>query len=201
MKSLLSCLSLACMGCFHVIAVAEPRQQEPLVVSVPAGNLRDAVESLARQADVDVIYRSDALNGLSTAGVQGAFEAEPAFRKLLEGTPLVVTGQGGEFLLAQAQAQAPAPARGDVADLLPGAVTPAPAMAASPPPDAVCHRVSQHNVARVYCGTAEQWSDLQTRAGFRCRKDDRKKEICASGAEWNRLALMERTRRELEARR
>src|SRR6478735_10521833 len=59
--------------------------------------------------------------------------------------------------------------------------------------DDVCHRVSEGNLPRVYCGKAGQWSDLRARVGFRCRNEGRKDELCASAREWKRLELIEST--------
>jgi hypothetical protein len=74
-------------ACALVTAQAEPRHEAPQVVNVPAGDLGDAVESLARQMGVDVMYRGGTLSGLRTAGVQGRFEVATAFDRLLKGTP------------------------------------------------------------------------------------------------------------------
>jgi iron complex outermembrane receptor protein len=69
-------------------------------VNVAAGDLVDALESLAKQCGVDVIYPSGQLEGLQTAGVRGALEPLEAFRKLVEGTPLMVTQRGSSILVA-----------------------------------------------------------------------------------------------------
>jgi hypothetical protein len=58
---------------------------DPKFVNVTAGDLTDALESLAKQCGVDVIYPSAQLRG---------------FRKLLEGTPLIVTQKDGAILIA-----------------------------------------------------------------------------------------------------
>ncbi|HXC60536.1 MAG TPA: hypothetical protein VN645_14565 [Steroidobacteraceae bacterium] len=71
----------------------------------------------------------------------------------------------------------------------------APALAA----DAVCHRVSEGNEARVYCGSARQWAELRTRVGFRCRREGKKNELCATASEWKRMGLSASTKRALDA--
>ena len=48
--------------------------ETPVAVSVPAGDLSEALELLARQYGVDVIYPSDQLKGKKTQGVVGTLE-------------------------------------------------------------------------------------------------------------------------------
>jgi iron complex outermembrane recepter protein len=58
--------------------------------NVPAGELLQALEALARQADVDLVYQDEQVRGLRTRGVSGDLSPEDAFTKLLEGTPLQI---------------------------------------------------------------------------------------------------------------
>jgi hypothetical protein len=166
MKVLSLALCFVFSGCVVVTALAEPQRDDVRVISVPAGDLSEAVELLARQAGVEVTYQDDALRGFRTAGIQGAFEVMTAFGKLLEGTPLVATWAKGKLLIARS-------------------------------PDAVCHRVSEGNLSRVYCGKAAQWSDLQARVGFRCRNQGKDDELCATAREWKRLELIEATQQDM----
>lgn len=71
----------------------------PKAVNVVAGELADALESLAKQCGVDVIYPSSQLNGLKTEGISGNFETQEAFEQLIKGTALVVRKQGGSVLI------------------------------------------------------------------------------------------------------
>lgn len=57
-------------------------------IDVPAGDLITALETLARQADVDLVYQDAQLKGYATRGVQGNLSPRDAVLKLLEGTPL-----------------------------------------------------------------------------------------------------------------
>lgn len=57
-------------------------------IDVPAGGLVAALETLAKQADVDIVYQDEQLKGLQTAGVSGDLSPRDAVMKLLEGTPL-----------------------------------------------------------------------------------------------------------------
>jgi hypothetical protein len=70
-KTSIAVLPFVCMICIASPTLAEAPRVEPSVVNVPAGNLNDAVESLARQVGVDVMYPGNLLEGLSTRGVSG----------------------------------------------------------------------------------------------------------------------------------
>lgn len=80
------------------------------MANVPAGDLIDALESLAKQCGVEVIYPSDQLEGRTTRGVSGTLESQQAFRTLLEGTPLVLREESGALLITRGEG-APAPDR------------------------------------------------------------------------------------------
>lgn len=69
-------------------AVALAVHADPSKIEIPAGDLLAALESLAKQADVDLVYRDAQIKGLRTEGVSGALTAREALLKLLEGTPL-----------------------------------------------------------------------------------------------------------------
>jgi hypothetical protein len=83
-------------------ATAEPSLEIPRAIHVPAGDMVDAVESLARQCDVDVMYPSAVLKGQTTQGVSGTLAPKAAFGKLLEGTPFEVTENDGALLITKA---------------------------------------------------------------------------------------------------
>lgn len=72
----------------------------PKSVAVESGDLADALESLAKQFGVDVIYPSSQVKGLKTSGVKGVIGTRAAFEKLVEGTPLVVKEKGNSVLIA-----------------------------------------------------------------------------------------------------
>jgi hypothetical protein len=98
--------TLALAAIFATAAFAET----PLAVSVPAGDLSQALELLARQYGLDVIYPSEQLKGKKTRGVAGTLEPTQAFTKLLEGTSLVISEEGGALLIVpRANASRPPP--------------------------------------------------------------------------------------------
>ena len=58
-------------------------------ITVPAGELHTALDTLARQSGTQLVYRSDQLKGLRTAGVQSAPSADAALESLLRGSGFV----------------------------------------------------------------------------------------------------------------
>ncbi len=68
-------------------------------IDIPAGDLTTALETLARQAGVELVYRPEQLKGLRTDGVHGALTSEQAVEKLLEGTPLRLRADASGVLL------------------------------------------------------------------------------------------------------
>jgi iron complex outermembrane recepter protein len=77
-------LAFACSISVAAHAIADSPKQ----INVPAGDLVTALESLARQADISVVYQAEQLAGLRTHGVQGNFTPQEAVIKLLKGTKL-----------------------------------------------------------------------------------------------------------------
>lgn len=90
-------LALACSVSICMAALADQRRQ----IDVPAGELIAALKALTQQSGVDLVYRSEQLEGLSTQGVSGAFSPQEAVTRLLEGTALTVkTDPSGAMLIA-----------------------------------------------------------------------------------------------------
>ena len=89
-------LAFACMVCSAAFAAT------PIAVNVPAGDLTRALESLARQCGIDIIYPSDQLSGRTTSGITGTLEPMQAVRQLLDGTSLTLSEEDGALLITQA---------------------------------------------------------------------------------------------------
>ena len=96
MSARLTIVALACLISASALAVADDAKR----VNVQAGNLIEGLESLAKQCGVDVIYPSIELKGLKTRGVSGTLAPKEAFKKLIEGTPLILKEQGGAVLIS-----------------------------------------------------------------------------------------------------
>ena len=78
-------LTMACTAALQ--AHAQGAASGP--ITVPAGELRTALDTLARQSGTQLVYRSDQLKGLRTAGVQSAPSADAALESLLRGSGFV----------------------------------------------------------------------------------------------------------------
>src|SRR5262249_6104459 len=59
-------------------------------ISIPAGDLREALKSLARQTSSNLVFRPEQVDGLRTEGVSGALSMQEALAALLKGTELEV---------------------------------------------------------------------------------------------------------------
>src|SRR5580658_6598696 len=98
-------IAFACSLSFVAYALAD----SPKPVNVPAGNLVQGLETLAKQADVELVYQAAQLKGLRTRGVTGNFTAHDAVTKLLEGTKLRLSTDTttGAMLIASPDQAAP----------------------------------------------------------------------------------------------
>jgi len=81
-----SVLALACS--LSVAAYAQTNAVRP--VSIPAGDLVTALDSLARQSGAQFIYQADQLRGLRTRGVSGSLSTDDALKRLLNGSGFTV---------------------------------------------------------------------------------------------------------------
>jgi len=74
--------------------------EAPREIHVPAGPLVTALESLQRQARIELVYRPEELNPYRTSGVSGTYSPQEAVRILLQGTPLQVrTDSSGAMVI------------------------------------------------------------------------------------------------------
>jgi iron complex outermembrane recepter protein len=101
----LSALVSACLLSAAALAVADPGK----AVNVQPGDLVPALESLAKQYGVDVIYPSKQLEGMKTQGVVGTYEPRAALQQLVRGTALAVTERPGGYIVAPVSAPANGP--------------------------------------------------------------------------------------------
>lgn len=89
----------ACLGWMAASATADTKQ----AITIPAGTLSAALETLAQQTGVQLLYDQKQIEGLRTSGVSGARSAEAAVTALLKGTTLTTkTDTSGAILIAPA---------------------------------------------------------------------------------------------------
>jgi iron complex outermembrane receptor protein len=81
------------------VAAQDATGGEARALDIPEGDLSAALEALARQFGVNMIYPSSQLRNFRTGGARGTFTVGDAFRRLLEGTPLQVREEQGAWLV------------------------------------------------------------------------------------------------------
>ncbi|OCP15982.1 TonB-dependent receptor [Ensifer sp. LC54] len=88
-------------------------------VDVPAGKLTAAVNRLATQLKLQVVFDSSVASGVSTAGLSGEMTAEEALSRLLSGTDVQYRFVGGSTVKLMGATEAAAPVEGDGTKLAP----------------------------------------------------------------------------------
>jgi iron complex outermembrane recepter protein len=110
MKRVLVSISIVALACTLSVA-AHALADAPRQLTVPAGDLVSALESLSRQVDAHLVYQPQQLAGMKTPGFSGLLTAQEAVSALLRGTGLQVhTDQSGAAMLIERPSQAAASA-------------------------------------------------------------------------------------------
>jgi len=71
-----------------LIAVASPAEAQVREFSIPAGSLKSALDSFARQSGKQILYRLDDVRSVRSKGISGRRSFGAALHELLEGTGL-----------------------------------------------------------------------------------------------------------------
>jgi iron complex outermembrane receptor protein len=118
-------------------------------ISVPAGELRAALDTLARQSGTQLVYRSDQLKGLRTGGVQAAPSADAALEGLLRGSGFVSRRdpESGAVVIVRRDTPRRAPAAPAQDEPSGGAAEPPPA--AAPPEELESVEVTGSRIPRT----------------------------------------------------
>src|SRR5262245_4614063 len=82
-RALLRAVSIVLMVALRSVAWA----QDP-ASALPPQSLADALETFAREAGYQLVYRTEVAEGLKTLGAQAGLSAEEKLRQLLRGTGL-----------------------------------------------------------------------------------------------------------------
>jgi len=72
-----------------IMAISTTAQAQGREFSIPAGNLKTALDGFSRQTSIQIIYQPADASGARTKGVRGVHSPEGALAKILEGTGFV----------------------------------------------------------------------------------------------------------------
>lgn len=101
--ALLACLAAVPTAAFADQHVAATQSSTP-ELRVPGGSLPAALDALARQAGVSVVYDAQSLAKVQTPGVQGRMRVEQALERLLQGSGFSASAAGlGRFVVSASQ--------------------------------------------------------------------------------------------------
>lgn len=84
-------------------AAEQPRNSSSLHAStsfsIPAGSLSNALQTLANEANVMLIFTPEQTRNKTSTGLQGQYSVEAAFQQLLAGSGLQAVNEGGSYRL------------------------------------------------------------------------------------------------------
>ena len=90
------------------MSAAASEAAEPRNFNIPPGELAPALESLAKETGLELIFSPEALKGIRTQGVTGNLSPEEAVSRLINGTGLTIRTDAAGAMLIVAPAPAPA---------------------------------------------------------------------------------------------
>ncbi|MDB5436200.1 MAG: TonB-dependent receptor [Phenylobacterium sp.] len=99
-------------GSACALALAGAAIAQTKTFNIPAGDLKSALDAYAKQAGVQLIYRTDDVRGAKSPGVSGALDANAALSGLLANTGLTVRRDASGAMAVVRGAPAPQPASG-----------------------------------------------------------------------------------------
>src|SRR5476651_2521381 len=98
------------VACITLVCATGAWAQEK-TINIPAEDGGKSIPELARQGGVQIIAPGQALHGVVTPAVNGAYEVRVALADMLQGTDLRIASDNGQtIVLAQNQRNAPAAA-------------------------------------------------------------------------------------------
>lgn len=102
-RALLGSTALVITG-FTLPALAQTRSFD-----LPAQSAVNSIPMFARQAGIQIVAPTDQLAGINTRAIHGELDWHQALKKLLEGTPLVVSSDEGAIVILQLAEKSRAP--------------------------------------------------------------------------------------------
>ncbi len=88
MRIVRACAPALLVAMASLAAAAQAATPLKQTITIPAQALEPALQTLAKQRNLQVIYRSEVVGELRTAGVTGQLTTREALRQLLAGTGL-----------------------------------------------------------------------------------------------------------------
>jgi outer membrane receptor protein involved in Fe transport len=122
-----SAVACLCVAGFSVASDVKASIKMPTDIS--AQGLGPALRTLAKNRDFQIVYRSELVSNLRTAGASGNLTSTEALTQLLEGTDLVFTYIDQQTVSIVPRAELPPQPSGDVSEL---SVAPAPTQRSDP---------------------------------------------------------------------
>ncbi|MCU1734440.1 TonB-dependent siderophore receptor [Pseudomonas sp. 20P_3.2_Bac4] len=98
--------SLAAIGMALMLPLAAQVQAQEVELNIPAQSLAGALKELGRQANLQVLYSPEDVQGKTSGAVQGKFSPEQAAARLLGGSGLTYSVQGNTLTLAASDSSA-----------------------------------------------------------------------------------------------
>lgn len=108
-KALSRCIALCSGIAFAALAPLTALADSPVAVTaitIPAGDLAEALNRFARAAGVTLSFTPEQVNGLKTAGVAGASSMQEGLEQLLRGTGLRAAPNANGYVLVRQEAEA-----------------------------------------------------------------------------------------------
>jgi outer membrane receptor protein involved in Fe transport len=110
-------LASLCGAAAALPAYAQQSATQSQAYAIPAGSLREALDALASQANLSIVYAPELVAGRTTRGLSGRFGPMEALRRLLEGSGLTWETVGASAVILKAgPATPPEPRRTPRAD-------------------------------------------------------------------------------------
>ena len=88
-----------------------PALAQTKAFDLPAQSAVNSIPMFAKQAGIQIIAPADALAGINTRAIHGDLDWHQALKKLLEGTPLVVSSDDGTIVILQLAEKPRAPVK------------------------------------------------------------------------------------------
>lgn len=103
------------IGALCAMTVCGTVHAQSLALDIPAGDLKPALDRYAQQTGVQLLYRTDDVQGRRSNGVQGRLDAHQALDALLAGTGLAIRRDNGSVVIFREAAVPAAAAPADAA--------------------------------------------------------------------------------------